>query len=71
MMVPEPTPTGVSILTTAPRTRSITWLMVGVAVGSGVVGRIEVGIGVSVGLAVGNGVGEGMAVGVGDNVAVG
>ena len=75
MMVPEPDPMGVSILTTAPLTRSITWLMVGVGEGCGVGGLVEAGTGVSVGVGVAVGAGEGVTVGlgsgVGSSVAVG
>ena len=62
IIVPDPIPEGVSILTTALLTRSTTWLSVGV-------GGIAVGVGVG-GTGVGVGVG-GTAVGVGVGVGVG
>ena len=74
IIVPEPIPEGVSILTTALLTRSTTWLRVGVggiAVGVGV-GGTGVGVGVggtAVGVGVGVGVG-GTAVGVGVGVGI-
>ena len=65
MIVPEPTLTGVSILTTASLIPSTIWLTegVGVGVGSGVeVGRtVAVGLGVGVDVGIGVGLGTGVA----------